>query len=128
MVQTYNRKGIYSIESILSKRLPTTYRKNIESIVLIDGDMSYMCSQRYEVFDVKGTTCASCGIEGKYFAKEQALEGGKMWHFNLYALDSEGNEVLMTKDHIVAKSNGGTDTIENYQTMCEPCNQAKGNN
>lgn len=32
----------------------------------------------------------------------------------------------MTKDHIVPKSKGGPDKIENYQTMCTECNCIKG--
>ena len=34
----------------------------------------------------------------------------------------------MTKDHILPKSKGGKDEIDNYQTMCIRCNKAKGNN
>ena len=33
----------------------------------------------------------------------------------------------MTKDHIVPKSKGGPDCIENFQTMCEECNKKKKN-
>ena len=47
---------------------------------------------------------------------------------NLYAIDENGKEVLMTKDHILPKSKGGKDEIDNYQTMCIRCNEAKGNN
>ena len=43
-------------------------------------------------------------------------------------LDENGNEVLMTKDHIWAKANGGKSNLANYQTMCHPCNHAKGRN
>lgn len=51
----------------------------------------------------------------------------KSFHLNLYAIDENGKEVLMTKDHIIPKSKGGADDISNYQTMCERCNEAKGN-
>lgn len=32
----------------------------------------------------------------------------------------------MTKDHKLAKSKGGTDDLDNYQTMCATCNNLKG--
>ena len=31
----------------------------------------------------------------------------------------------MTKDHIIPRSKGGPDCIENFQTMCEECNKKK---
>lgn len=73
------------------------------------------------------STCPCCGgIEGKYFAKERHLQD-KSYHLNLYAVDDNGDEILMTKDHIMPRSKGGIDDISNYQTMCKLCNEAKGN-
>lgn len=34
-------------------------------------------------------------------------------------------DVTLTRDHIVAISNGGTDNIENIQPLCRPCNSTK---
>lgn len=119
------RKGIYSLEEVFSKRLPSTMKKK-ESNVEFDGDLIYMNSQRYEVFATSGIKCVCCGIEGKFFAKEKGLESDTRYHFNLYAIDKDGQEVLMTKDHIVPKSKGGQNIISNYQTMCKPCNEHKG--
>lgn len=89
------------------------------------GDIIKGNSQRYQTFFTKGLKCVCCGIEGKFFAKEK-WENQPSYHLNLYALDADGNEVLMTKDHIIPKSKGGKDHISNYQTMCEVCNMAKG--
>lgn len=91
-----------------------------------DGDLIKGNSQRYQTFFTKGCKCAICGIEGKYFAKERHLQD-KAYHLNLYAVDDNGTEILMTKDHILPRSKGGIDDISNYQTMCKPCNEVKGN-
>lgn len=121
------RKEIYSIEEVLSKRVATRGVPKDKIRVDFDGDPIKMNSQRYEVFDVKGIKCVECGIEGKYFAKERFNEN-EVYHFNLYAVNEEGQEVLMTKDHVIAKSNGGKNHISNYQTMCTICNVKKGSN
>jgi 5-methylcytosine-specific restriction endonuclease McrA len=33
----------------------------------------------------------------------------------------------LTVDHRLPRSRGGTNALENLQTMCSPCNNAKGN-
>ena len=48
------------------------------------------------------------------------------YHFNLYAIGENGNWILMTKDHITPKSRGGRDHLSNLQTMCDQCNNRKG--
>lgn len=47
-------------------------------------------------------------------------------HLNLYAVDND-KLVLMTQDHILPKSYGGTCHKDNLQTMCTDCNNTKGN-
>ena len=121
------RKGIYSIEEVEEKVKDVLFVKERNlSKVDFDGDMIKGNSQRYQTFFTKGCKCVKCGIEGKYFAKEKHLKD-RSFHLNLYAIDENGEEVLMTKDHIIPKSKGGSDDISNYQTMCERCNKAKGN-
>jgi hypothetical protein len=120
----YIRKGVYSIEEILSKRNDL---RHDEDSVEFDGDMIHMNSDRYHTFATSGTKCVYCGLEAKYFAKERDWKSLR-WHFNLYGIDKYGKEVLFTKDHIIPKSKGGKDDISNYQTMCSKCNEEKGNN
>ncbi len=92
-----------------------------------EGDVIDMKSQRYRVFKDKGTACVVCGIKGEYFVKERHDNHKAItWHFNLYAVTKEGNEILMTKDHIVPRALGGKNALDNYQPMCSVCNQAKG--
>ncbi|UGO51375.1 HNH endonuclease [Bacillus phage vB_BanS_Skywalker] len=122
MLMSYMRKETYGIEEVLSKVLPKDTPKESRK-VYFDGDMISMISDRYHIFKEKGIACVSCGIKGEFFAKERD-KGCETYHFNLYAVD-DGEEVLMTKDHIVPKSKGGANHINNYQTMCYTCNQLK---
>lgn len=121
------RKDTYSIGEIkeLTKDV-LFYKDKRHAKVELDGDLIKGNSQRYQTFFTKGTKCVCCGIEGKYFAKEKTQTDGS-YHLNLYAIDKNEQEVLMTKDHIIPKSKGGKDELENYQTMCSICNKAKGN-
>lgn len=121
------RKEIYSIEEVRDKVKDVLFEKDKKlAKVDFDGDLIKGNSQRYQTFFTKGCKCAVCGIEGKYFAKERHLQD-KSYHLNLYAVDNNGDEILMTKDHIMPHSKGGIDDISNYQTMCKLCNEAKGN-
>lgn len=119
------RKSIYSIDQVkeLTKNvLFERIKKN--TLVELDGDLIKGNSQRYQVFFTKGLRCTCCGVEGKYFAKEKD-KNARSYHLNLYGIDENGKEVLITKDHIIPKSKGGRDNLDNYQTMCIRCNQAK---
>lgn len=79
-------------------------------------------TDRLNVFK-KELSCVCCGKKGSYFAIERH-QVQVTPHLNLYSEDN----ILMTKDHIVPKSKGGKDIIENYQTMCAVCNEKKGDN
>ena len=89
-----------------------------------DGHTVKLWSQRYRTFR-KSLVCAHCGIIGQYMVLERHPEVSR-YHFNLYAVDEAGREVLMTKDHIRSMKRGGSNRIENLQTMCLPCNSKKG--
>lgn len=121
------RKSIHTVEEVLSEAvIPISKRKSLQNKKMMDGDLIRMDSHRYWTFKKKGICCVECGIEGKFFAKEKHIEINN-YHFNLYAVDVDGIEVLMTKDHIIPKSRGGSDHIDNYQPMCRRCNKEKGN-
>jgi 5-methylcytosine-specific restriction endonuclease McrA len=126
MLGTYERKQVYNIEEVLSKQVnPSGYRKRKENKVDFDGDLIYMDSHRYWLFKHKGIECTCCGIKGEYFAKERA-GNVQSYHFNLYGKRNDGTEVMLTKDHIIPKSKGGKDDLNNYNTLCYDCNQEKG--
>ena len=88
----------------------------------------HMGSLRYANFKYNGTSCVKCRIKGKYFRLERSAgDNVKKRHFNLYGVNSKGEEILMTMDHILPKSLGGEDDVRNLQTMCEKCNSKRGN-
>ena len=121
------RKSTYSIEEVHDKVKDVLFEKDKKlAKVDFDWDLIKGNSQRYQTFFTKGCKCAVCGIKGKYFAKEKFADQST-YHLNLYAVDDNGEEILMTKDHILPRSKGGIDDISNYQTMCKLCNEAKGN-
>lgn len=84
-------------------------------------------SLRYHLF-ARSRVCACCGRMGTVMMLDaHRCRTGIMYskaHFNLYAV--EGNKlILMTKDHILPRSKGGRDHLDNLQTLCTKCNNAK---
>ena len=91
----------------------------------IKGDKIKITSIRLNVFKNSNLVCPICGVQASYFAKEKNIND-KNYHLNLYGIYNN-QEILFTRDHILPRSLGGKDTLENQQIMCEPCNMLKGN-
>jgi 5-methylcytosine-specific restriction endonuclease McrA len=123
MESPYNRKFKLTLDEVFSVIGPKVKYHSF------NGCKIKTTSLRYKLFKQKGTRCVSCGLVGSFFALERDKLASEDvgWHLNLYAVDKDGSEVLMTKDHIFPKSRGGKDTLENLQTMCTVCNFKKGN-
>lgn len=92
----------------------------------ICGVQVKISSQRYKLFK-ENKCCVVCGLEGKFLAIEKSEPEIKRYHINMYGINENGKEILMTKDHIIPRSKGGKDIHSNYQTMCSVCNSDKGN-
>ncbi len=117
------RKERYPIEFVLKQIKPHVPRQ--KNIVDFDGDLIELESQRYRLFNSKGTKCVECGLEAEYFSKEKTDNPNiKKFHLNLYGTRN-GTEILFTKDHIMPKSKGGKNHMKNYAVMCSTCNAKK---
>lgn len=126
------RHGIYSIDRVFDflgeYASCGTFRGHKRVYGEIDGLRVHKNSERYPVFYKDRCTCVKCGLKARYFALEQHSnpQNESAWHFNLYGINEKGKEVLFTKDHIIPKAKGGTNSFSNYQTMCQKCNMEKG--
>jgi hypothetical protein len=110
------------------KHLPDRHGQRGEYTGTFFGEKVGLGSVRYQLFKQKGVTCVHCGREGKIFILEKSHERDVSPHFNLYAINNEnGTFILMTKDHIIPKSKGGSLGLENLQVLCCKCNCKKGN-
>ena len=112
--------GTYPIEVVHAAMLEGRGKK----ASLPDGRTFNRTSHRLVLFSTKGVTCSACGLAGSYYRLES--HGKDITpHLNLYAVSAAGKPILMTKDHTHPKSKGGKNELENYTTMCQPCNSAK---
>ena len=130
------RIGIYKKDDVLpyvvfkGKSEIKKIRKETDDYIY--GEKDYddisvkMYSQRYQLFATQGVKCVKCGVEGEYFALESSDIKSNRYHFNLYGHNSDGKEILITKDHKTPKAKGGADNLSNYQVMCTDCNAKKG--
>jgi 5-methylcytosine-specific restriction endonuclease McrA len=104
-------------------------RTLLEVLPLRDLYIEYSEHRRLEVFVHKGRECVICNREGVLLLLVEDKGGGL--HVDLYTEDF----VLMTVDHTVPKSiarqlgwsKAEIEDLDNRQTMCDPCNNKKGN-
>ena len=121
MSKKYDIQEVFNLlsEDVLNATEPIIKSDSIK----IDGYLVYKDSWRYRTFYQKGLKCACCGRVGSYFKLDVNSKNIERAHFNLFSEDG----TLMTKDHIIPKSKGGPDCIDNFQTMCQECNKNKAN-
>jgi hypothetical protein len=86
-----------------------------------------MAATRLKMFAMGQTKCVGCGLQGDHFHIERHKNDKVMpFSINLYGW-KDGREVMLTWDHILPKSLGGSNRIENAQCMCKHCNERKSN-
>ena len=71
--------------------------------------------------------CFKCGvIADRWLVRHQVNDMYKPPTVELYAHNGN-NLVMMTRDHIIPKSWGGLNLVENLRPACEPCNRDRKN-
>jgi len=118
-MQIFHVKKV-SLERVMPFIIDQKYKKKQkENKINIDGFDVYIESLRLFTFKEKGVECVSCGRKGTHF---RVQENGREIHLGLWSDDN----IQMTKDHIIPRVAGGSDHIDNMQTMCSKCNNKKG--
>ena len=69
--------------------------------------------------------CVNCQRKAYCFLLKKHQQIKDVYFFQLYCIDQNKSLILMTKDHIIPKSKGGKNHIDNYQLYCSCCNKAK---
>jgi hypothetical protein len=88
------------------------------------GYMVHVTGVRLRTFGVKGTTCYICGNKATHFSIDVQTPGEKP-HLNLWGVKENGDPLLFTHDHVLARSLGGGKTIKNTEPCCTDCNFEK---
>jgi|AntRauTorckE6833_2_1112554.scaffolds.fasta_scaffold00027_22 5-methylcytosine-specific restriction endonuclease McrA len=81
----------------------------------------YKDHRRLQTFYHKGVKCVECGHVGTQIG--HGLDKAGNIHIDIY----DDNLYPLNVDHIIPKSKGGANHIDNYQPMCYGCNNKKGN-
>lgn len=126
-VQQYERLKLAPIELVI-QAVNASLNSYGKEKAEIDGVVVKVTSKRMRTFAVHGTKCSCCGLQATHFAFERPLSSkikNEAWHLNLYGVDGDGDEVLFTHDHTLARALGGEDSLKNTTTMCSPCNFQK---
>ena len=116
----------YTPEWVLSEFVDHDYGvKEISRTVCVDDESInvYVNSQRYLLFAQDGLKCSKCQAEATVCFLSKPSQNRS--HFNFFCV-KDGEYVLLTKDHKVARANGGRDVLANYIPMCSRCNIKKG--
>ena len=115
--EMYNTIDVYRVDKI-----------NPSKQLKLHGYKMKSESHRYQLFNRDENKCVCCGTKASFWALQVGKKDKRgVPHLNLYGVDRNDKIILFTKDHILPRSLGGEDVLENYQIMCQKCNSKKDN-
>ena len=80
-------------------------------------------SRTVKVISNDNFLCKQCEGKAEYVTYQRANDNQQI--YISFWIEKTNEYVPLTKDHILAKSLGGTDAFENLQSLCYLCNQEK---
>lgn len=122
------RQEVFPIDFVFQVRRARLHKG--QDFGIFEGLAVRLTTHTINTFVEKGCKCVKCGLEGSYFALERhpnAIGIGRRFRLYLYGVNELGEEVTMTRDHILPKSLGGKNSIDNHDPMCVICNRNKSN-
>lgn len=124
-LKTYPINTIFDFIKNNPVEIKQKFKKDNPLNYFVDEEGNKCKLRRARIFFEIGIDCVDCSTKAQFFALEKFPNG--QLHFDLYGVDEVGDDVLMTIDHALAKSNGGENKVENYSPMCKVCNELKSN-
>lgn len=95
---------------------------------------------RLKTFTTHGCFCHACGASASFMYTEAHMNESifQKWYFNPYDNPKpiahinlygwkNGDLFMLTSDHVIPRSLGGSNSLTNRIPLCRECNQLKGN-
>ena len=116
-------KKKYTITFTIQKAVQYEAENFKEVLVLLKNDHAVTAG---DVLDIETTPISIGAVTHKGSSKPTGLRE-QVFDRDGYKCRMCGSSKNLTLDHIKPKSKGGKRTLDNLQTLCDPCNVTKGN-
>jgi 5-methylcytosine-specific restriction endonuclease McrA len=109
----------------IKKSLESVKKRSGEYCILWKGGISKNRKEYYR-FKCLERVARKKNAQGSH-TQEEWIELKKRCNFKCLHCGKDEPTILLTQDHIIPLSKGGSDNIENIQPLCKSCNSRKGN-